>query len=364
MLIKEITNYLEQLAPLSFQESYDNSGLIIGNSSNYVDKILITLDTTEEVVDEAIEMNADLIISHHPLIFGGLKKINGKNYVERAVIKAIKNDIAIYAIHTNLDNINAGVNKKICEKLDLINTKILEPSTDKLQKLVTFVPTDNAEKVRNSLFEAGAGHIGNYSNCSYNINGEGTFKALDNTNPFVGKKGELHFEKETRIETIFPKYLQAEVLKALFENHPYEEVAYDIYSLDNKLNTIGSGMIGELKSEINEKKFFNILKKSFNLEFIKHTALLNKDIKKIAVCGGSGSFLINRAKNEKADIFITSDIKYHQFFDAENQIVIVDIGHYESEIFTKNLIFDLLIKKFPKFAIRISNINTNPIKYF
>lgn len=364
MQIRDITNYLENIAPLSLQESYDNSGLIIGNPTQNVKKVLITLDTTEEVVDEAISEGANLIISHHPIIFSGLKKLNGKNYIERTVIKAIKNDIAIYAIHTNLDNIIEGVNNKICDKFDLINRKILEFKQNILLKLVTFIPIEYKEKVSQALFEAGAGHIGNYDSCSYNIEGQGSFRALENTNPFVGEKGKIHYEKEIRFETIFPKYLTNKIIKALLISHPYEEVAYDIYSLNNDTINVGSGMIGELSEEMSEKDFFDKLKSNFNLENIRHTKFLNKPIKKIAVCGGSGSFLLNKAIQAKADIFITADIKYHQFFDAENQIIIADIGHYESEIFTKELIFDILTKKFSKFAIQFSKVNTNPIKYF
>jgi dinuclear metal center YbgI/SA1388 family protein len=362
--IKEITDFLEQFAPLSLQEKYDNCGLLTGNSLMVVNKVLITLDTTEKVIDEAIEIGANLIISHHPIIFNGLKQINGKNYIERTIIKAIKNDIAIYAIHTNLDNVELGVNQKICEKLDLINTKILENKHDVLSKLVTFVPIESVEKVRNAIFDSGAGHIGNYDCCSFNIDGNGSFRALEKSNPYVGKIGETHFENEIRIETIFPKYNTSKVIKALLNSHPYEEVAYDIYSLENTMDSIGAGMIGELKNEMNDIDFLKFLKNAFNLEILKHSPFINKKIKKVAVCGGSGSFLLYKAKQEKADVFITGDIKYHQFFDAENQIIIIDIGHYESEIFTKNLIYDLLTKKFPKFALHFSNINTNPIKYF
>ena len=364
MVIREITNYLEEIAPLSLQESYDNCGLIIGDFKTEVKGILITLDTTEDIVDEAISIGANLIISHHPIIFSGLKKLNGKNYIERTVIKAIKNDIAVYAIHTNLDNINSGVNFQICNKLNLKKIQILDSKTGELKKLVTFVPVNYQEKVRSALFEAGAGHIGNYNSCSYNLEGNGTFKALENANPFIGEINEIHTEKEIRIEVIFPKYLENKIISALIKNHPYEEVAYDIYKLDNNLKTIGAGMIGELETELDELSFLSELKSKFNLEVIKHTQLLNKKIKKVAVCGGSGSFLLEKAKQQKADIFITADIKYHQFFDSENQILIADIGHYESEVFTKDLIFDFINKKFPRFAVHFSKINTNPIKYF
>ena len=310
-----------------------------------------------------IQENANLIISHHPIIFKGLKKITGNNYIERTIIKAIKNDIAIYAIHTNLDNVLNGVNKMLCEKLNLINCKILRPEKDQLRKIVTFVPEKDAESVRTSLFKAGTGHIGNYENCSFNIQGQGTFKAGENTNPYIGLKGKIHLENEIRIETIYPKYLEGKILNALFTAHPYEEVAYDIYPLENKFNKVGAGMIGELKESQNESLFLDSIKQNLNCKILRHTDKLNKPIKKVALCGGAGSFLLKDAIKQKADIFISSDFKYHDFFDAENKIIIVDAGHYETEQYTKELIFDTLKEKFNTFACFLSEVNTNPINY-
>lgn len=363
MKIKDITNYLESIAPLALQESYDNSGLIIGNPDAEVKSALICLDSTEDVLDEAIEKKCELIIAHHPIIFGGLKKINGKNYVERVVMKAVKNDIAIYACHTNFDNIQDGVNKKICEKLGLINYKILSPKTKILRKLITFCPVEKAEKVRTAIFKAGAGSIGNYDECSFNVEGFGTFRGNKKTNPFVGKKGKQHHEKELRIETVFPAHLESRILKALFENHPYEEVAYDIYPLENKHIQTGSGMMGELEKEENEVDFLKRVKKVMNAHLIRHTKLLGTKVKNVAVCGGSGSFLLSDAVFEKVDVFITSDFKYHQFFDAEKKIVIADIGHYETEQFSGEIFLELVRKKFPTFASHLSKINTNPLNY-
>ncbi len=362
--IKDITRLLESLAPLSLQESYDNAGLIIGDFNAEIDTVLITLDVTEAVVEEAILKNAGLIVAHHPIVFSGLKTITGKNYVERTLLKAIKNDVAIYAAHTNLDSVEGGVNSKICEKLGLENCKILQPLSGQLKKLVTFIPVKHADKVRNAVFEAGAGHIGNYDWCGYNVNGEGTFRANENSNPFVGEKGNIHVEKETRFETIFPGYLQGKIISALLKAHPYEEVAYDIYPLDNKFDTTGMGMIGTLPNENDEKEFLQKLKTTFKPGVIKHTALQNKKVKKVAVCGGAGSFLLNQAIAAGADFFVSGDFKYHQFFDAENKIVIADIGHFESEQFTKELFYELLTKNFPKFAIHLSEVNSNPVFYF
>ena len=363
MQLRQITQFIESIAPLSFQESYDNSGLIIGHPDDEISGILITLDVTENIVDEAISKNLNLIIAHHPIIFSGLKKLNRKNYVERCVAKAIKNDIAIYSAHTNLDGVFGGVNSKICEKLKLQNCRMLVPMQNFLKKLVTFVPVSDAEKVRTALFEAGAGHIGNYDSCSFNQTGQGSFKGKDQTNPYVGDKNQLHFEEETRIETIFPKHIQYKVIQALLSAHPYEEVAYDIYPLDNEFAQGGSGMIGELAEPMSEMSFLQNVKEVFNCEVIKHTQLLGKTIRKVAVCGGSGSSYLKNAMAQNADIFISGDFKYHQFFDAEQQIIIADIGHYESEQFTKEVFYELLTKKFPKFALHLSEISTNPIKY-
>jgi dinuclear metal center YbgI/SA1388 family protein len=363
MQLKEITQFIESIAPLSFQESYDNAGLIIGRPEDEISGILITLDITEAILDEAIDKKLNMVLAHHPIVFSGLKKLNGKNYIERCVAKAIKYDIAIYAAHTNLDGVFGGVNSKICEKLQLLNCRMLVPMQSFLKKLVTFVPVADAEKVRTALFEAGAGQIGNYDSCSFNQTGLGSFKGNDITNPYVGEKNLLHFEEEIRIETIYPKHLQQRIIQALLKAHPYEEVAYDIYSLDNEFALGGSGMIGELAKPMNEMDFLQNLKEIFNCQVIKHTQLLGKTIRKVAVCGGSGSSLLNKAIAQKADIFISGDFKYHQFFDAEQQIIIADIGHYESEQFTKEVFYELLTKKFPKFAVHLTEISTNPVNY-
>ena len=363
MQVKQITQYLESIAPLAFQESYDNAGLIIGRSEDEVSGILISLDITEEIVDEAISKHLNLIVSHHPIIFSGIKKLNGKNYIERCVAKAIKNDIAIYASHTNLDSVFGGVNSKICEKLELQNCRILSPGTDLLKKLTTFVPVAQAEKVRKALFDAGAGSIGNYDSCSYNVNGTGTFRGNDQSHPFAGKKNQLQLEEETRMETIFPKHLQSKIIQALLNAHPYEEVAYDIYPLDNEYTQAGIGMIGELAEPMEELRFLGQLKEIFNCKVIKHTQLSGRPISRVAVCGGSGSGYLKQAMAQKADIFISGDFKYHQFFDAEQQIIIADIGHYESEQFTKEVFYELLTKNFPKFAIHLSALSTNPVSY-
>jgi dinuclear metal center YbgI/SA1388 family protein len=364
MQIHEITTYLESIASLSLQEPYDNSGLIIGNPGNAVSKALITLDVTEKVIDEAISKKCQLVIAHHPLIFGNISKIRSDDSIGKCIIKAIKNNISIYAIHTNFDNIDTGVNAVLCRKIGLSNCKILKPKKNILKKLVTFCPNQQADKVRKALFDAGAGHIGNYDSCSYNTEGLGTFRALENANPFVGKAFELHKEKEVRIETIFPDYNEKKIIKALLDSHPYEEVAYDIYPLENSFSKAGEGMIGELDKAIGINDFLGKLKQTLNIPVIKHNAVSNKKIKKVAVCGGAGSFLWKDALKSKADIFLTSDIKYHQFFEGGNSLIIADIGHYESEQFMKEILCEILNEKFPTFAVLISKVNTNPVKYF
>lgn len=364
MTINDITRLLEDFAPLSYAEDFDNVGLLIGNASTELKGVLVTLDTLENVVDEAIAKKCNLIVSFHPIIFGGLKKITGKNYVERVVVKAIQHNIAIYAIHTALDNAPKGVNAKICEVLGATNTRILIPKMNTLKKLTTYVPLDDLEKVKEALFAAGAGEIGNYSNCSFSTEGKGTYKANENANPVRGMIGETHTEKEAMLTCIFGISDERMIIKNLIESHPYEVVAYDLQTIDNTNQYIGMGMIGELRNETSEEDFLNELKLKMNTPVVRHSKLLNRPIKKVAVLGGSGAFAIGAAKAAGADVFVTADVKYHQFYEAENKLVLADIGHFETEQFTKNLLVDYLTKKIPNFAIHLSESITNPIKYF
>jgi len=361
--IKQVTDFLETLAPKSYQESYDNAGLITGNPEQAVDGILVSLDCTEAVVDEAIRSGSNLIVAHHPIVFKGLKKLTGSNYVERTIIKAIKNDIGIYALHTNLDNVSAGVNRKIAEKIGLVNLKILAPRKDTLRKLVTFVPIDNKDRVVDALHQAGAGQIGNYKNCSFQVEGKGTFMPTDAANPHIGNANKQEHVNEVRVEVIFPTHLENPILQALKLTHPYEEVAYYLTPLSNENQEVGAGMVGDLPTPQEPLEFLSGLKISMDLNVIRHTSLLNKPIQRVAVCGGSGSFLLPQAIRSGADAFVTADFKYHEFFDADRKIIIADIGHYESEVFTKELLQDVLMKKFPTFAINFSKTVTNPISY-
>jgi len=364
VLIKDVIKEIEAFAPTALKEDFDNVGLLVGNAQNEATGALITLDITEEVVKEAIDRHCNLIIAHHPIMLSGIKRITGQNATERIIIEAIRNDIAIYAAHTNIDSVRDGVSGKMCEKLGLVNCQILAPKKESLIKLVVFVPNDHADEVRNAIFQAGAGVIGDYDACSYNVKGHGTFRGGDATNPFVGEKGHIHTEEEIRIETVLPKYLKSKVVRAMIQAHPYEEVAYDIFALENDWIQAGLGMIGELPEATDEQNFLTQVKETFQVACVRHTEFLDKPVKKVAVCGGSGSFLLGKAKALQADVFVTGDFKYHQFFDAEGQILIADIGHFESEQFTKEVFFELLTKKISNFAVHLSNVNTNTVKYF
>lgn len=361
--VQDITRYLETIAPPAYQEGYDNARLIVGNPQTEVSGILVSLDAIESVVDEAIAKNCNLIVSHHPIVFRGLKSLTGKNYVERTVIKAIKHDIALYAIHTNLDNIYHGVNQKISEKLGLQNLHILATKADTLQKLVTFVPLADTENVLRALGEAGAGQIGNYKNCSFRTTGTGTFQPNEQANPHLGEAGKQEQVEEQRIEVMYPAYLAAPVLAALRTAHPYEEVAYYQQAILNENQEVGSGMIGALPQPLSGTEFLGYLKEKMQLLMIRHTHLLDTPVQRVAVCGGAGSFLLPHALRQQADAFVTADYKYHDFFDADGRLVIVDIGHYESEVCTKEVLGELLSKKFVNFAVHLSEVNTNPVFY-
>lgn len=365
MKVKEIIGAILEDAPLYYQESYDNSGLQTGNPEAEVKKALLTLDVTEATIEEAIREGCNLIIAHHPIIFGTLKSLCGNNSTERILVKAIQNDIALFAAHTNLDNMATGVNLKIAEKLGIPAPRILSPLAKNILKLYTYVPVGDSEFLINALFEAGAGDIGNYSECAFQAEGHGTFRPGDNTHPTIGQKGGLRESvKEQRVEVIFPEERKGNILKALFRNHPYEEVAYGIVRLENQDQTKGAGMIGDLERPMSANSFLALIKEKMLATCIRHTALHKKEIQRIAFCGGSGSFLLGQAIRQKADLFLTADFKYHQFFDADSQIIIADIGHFESEQFTIEIFSEILKRKFPNFATHLTSVNTNPINYY
>jgi len=363
MNVKSICELIEEVAPLSLQESYDNAGLLVGDSQMEINSVLICIDVTEEVLQEAISKGCNMIVSHHPLIFSGLKRLTGQNDVQRCVAIAIRNDIAIYSAHTNLDNVLQGVSGKMAEKIGLKNIRILQPRQHGLLKLVTFVPQLYSQSIQQALFEAGAGQIGNYDSCSFNAEGTGSFRANEKARPFVGNIDELHLEPETRIEVVLPEYLKSKVLEALLKTHPYEEPAYDFIALQNVWNQVGAGVVGDLEVPEEELVFLNRMKQIFHQPAIRHTALLEKKIQRVALCGGSGSSFLTDAIQAKADVYISGDFKYHEFFEAQKRILIADIGHFESEQFTKDIFFEIITKKMPTFAVQISDSKTNPINY-
>ena len=363
MKLSDLCSYLDSAVPLSFQEGYDNSGLQVGLPEKEISSALVTLDITELVIDEAIQKGCDIIVSHHPLIFSSIKKITGRSPSDRILIRAIKNDIAVYSSHTNLDMVSYGVSKKMAQKLGLENVRVLQTLKNRLVKLVTFVPEDHLDKVRDAIFNAGAGVIGNYDRCGFAVTGTGSFKAGEDTNPFAGEKGKLHFEKEVRFETILFSHLKEKVIKALLDTHPYEEVAYDIYPIENDNIDFGLGCFGYFQKPVSENDFLGLISSVFGAPGIRYSRLTGKPVKKVALCGGSGASLLNDAIMCRADAFVTADIKYHAFYEAENRILLVDCGHYETEKFSTEILYDLIIKKFPKFAVRFSETNINPINY-
>jgi len=363
MKIKDIINVLEQMAPLGYAEDFDNVGLLTGNANDDVTGVLVCHDALEAVIDEAIAKGCNMVVCFHPILFSGLKKITGKNYVERAVVKAIKNDIAIYAVHTALDNHRQGVNKIFCDALGLINTKVLIPKQNFIRKLITYTTPDNHLELRNALFNAGAGGIGNYDNCSFNSPGTGTYKGNEFSNPQVGGRGEFTEVAEIKIEVTFEKHLEPKILKALFTNHVYEEVAYEIHTLENSHQNIGMGMTGELAEPMPEAEFLQIVKQKMNAQGIRHSAFTGKMVSKVAVLGGSGSFAIKNAIVAGVDVFLTADLKYHQFYEAENKLLLADIGHFESERYTANYMANYISGRIKGINVIESQVTTNPVNY-
>ena len=364
MKIQEITALLEEWAPKAYAEDFDNVGLLVGNPHSECSGVLITHDVLENVIDEVIFKSYNLIVCFHPIIFSGLKNLTGKTYVQRIVEKAVKNDIAIYAVHTALDNQFNGVSYSLANALGLYNVQVLIPQKNTLKQLTTYVPKQNLSALLEKLYQSGAGALGQYDECSFITDGRGSFRGNENSQPYLGQKMIREKVDEIQLNLIFKKHLEQRVLQALFDNHPYEEVAYEIYSIENENREIGMGSVGELKNEMSEKEFLRLVGEKLDTKFLRHSAMIDRKIKKVAVLGGSGSFAISNAKQIKADAFVTADLKYHDFFQAESQVLLVDAGHYETERFTKKLIHDYLIEKLPSFAIALSNSITNPVKYF
>lgn len=361
--MKEVVAVLEAWAPLALQEDYDNCGLQVGDPEMDVDRAMITLDCTEAVVAEAIHRKCGLIISHHPVIFKDLRSITGQSDVERTLLMSIQGQVAIYVMHTNLDNVAHGVNGEIAARLGLKPLHVLVPRTDQLRKLVVFVPRAKATAVRDAMFHAGAGHVGRYAECSFNSEGFGTFMAGPGTHPYVGVPGEQHHEDETRVEVLCPATAEREVLAALRKVHPYEEIAYDLYNLQVPHQEIGSGLVGEWEAPMDELPFLDLLKHVFGTPAVRHSRITGMQIRRVAVCGGSGAFLIAKAMAAKVDAFVTGDVKYHSFFLPEGRMLLADIGHFESERFTMHLMQRRLGEVLPTFATRLTETVTNPIHF-
>ena len=364
MKIKEFISEFEQIIPSKQAEDFDNVGLLCANPEREITGILVCHDALENVIDEAISKNYNLVFTFHPIIFSGLKSLTGKNYVERAVLKAIENKIAIYALHTAFDNDFFGVNYGICEAFGLKNQKILMPKMQNLNKLEVFVPKDDAEKVKEALFEAGAGNIGFYDECSFSISGTGTFRPNEGSNPFSGTQNVRENADEVMISVIFEAFKQHQIISAMKSAHPYEEVAYQLISLENENHYSGLGRFGDLETELPEEEFLKFVKEKFGLKVIRHSSFNSKKIKRIGVLGGSGASGIKAALSAGCDAYLTGDVKYHDFFAAENKMLICDIGHFESEQFVTQQLIEILSEKFPKFAIAKSGENTNPVNYF
>ena len=361
--VKELLSFLNEFAPFQLQESYDNSGLLTGDPEMLITGILTALDCTEAVVDEAIEKGCNVVVSHHPILFKPIKSLTGKDHSERTIIKAIRNQIALIAVHTNLDNVKHGVNAVIADRLGLKEQTILSPLQGNLLKLVTYVPESHVGNVLDAVHAAGAGHIGNYSQCSFRSEGTGSFMPGKDAEPFQGERQILEQTKEIKVEVLVPAHLEELVLRALRESHPYEEVAYFLSSTLNRNQDTGAGMIGLLPKPVLATDFLKSLKSLLQCEVIRHTTICHEKIQKVAICGGSGSFLLKKAISSGAEVFISADFKYHDFFGAEEKIIIADIGHFESEQFTKDLLTGVLSKKFPNFAVTFSKVVTNPISY-
>ncbi len=364
MTATQIVAAIEEIAPLYYQETYDNAGFCVGNPQTEINGALLCVDVTEAVLDEALAAGANLIISHHPVIFKGLKQLTGKTPAERVIEKAVKNNLVLYAAHTNVDNVTQGVSFAMARQLGLKDVRVLAPRRGDLAKLSVFVPPAQADTLRMALFAAGAGNIGNYSHCSFNAPGEGTYFPHEGTHPFAGSPGALHTEPEIRVETIVPRALLQQVIKAMLQTHPYEEPAYDIYPLDNTFSQAGSGAVGNLPSPLAVDDFLQLLHKTFSVPAIRYSQTSSKSVRRVALCGGSGAFLLPEAKAVEAQAFVSADFKYHDFFDADNRMLIADVGHFESERCALDIFYNCLTKKFPTFAVHFTKNNTNPVMYW
>jgi len=350
MKIKEVILHLERKFPLYWQEEYDNCGVQCGDKEQEITGALVCFNFSEKAIEEAIARNANLIISHHPLIFKGLQKIEPTSPTGRMIFKAIQHKLVLYSMHTNIDNGIEGGNWLFAKKLGLKELKVLAPKEALFRKLVFYAPNGEEVPIIDALFTAGCGAVGNYINCSFRAEGKGTFQPLKSANPFIGQADVTEMVDEVRVEMIFPKAIQQKVIKTLYRHHPYEEPAFDIFALENSISQIGLGSIGTLPQSMRAEYFFDVMKKELNIEYFRISGKTDRTIQKVAVCGGSGSSFIRTAFAAGADIFITGDVKYHDFFSVDNQMIIADIGHFEGESFIKEIIYNELKENFSNFA--------------
>jgi dinuclear metal center YbgI/SA1388 family protein len=358
---REIIEKIEKLAPLNLAESWDNVGLLIGDYQKEIKNIMVTLDVTLEVVKEAVEKKIDLIIAHHPIIFKPLKKITMDDYTGQMVCNLIKNDISVYAAHTNLDIAKGGLNDVLASRLQLNNVKVLKALKNvQLKKIVVFIPDGYQDAVREAMAKEGAGWIGDYSHCTFMTKGTGTFKPLEGTNPFIGKQGQVEKAEEYRLETIVPQDKVGKVIKAMLEVHPYEEVAYDIYPLEIEGEAVGIGRIGTLENEMTFSEFIKLVKNTLNIEYIKYIGNEKSIISKVAICTGSGADFISACVKQKADVYITGDVKYHEAqFAQQNGLNLIDAGHYETENIVVPFLMDYLNDTYQNKGIKIFSAQSN-----
>ncbi|WP_409251390.1 Nif3-like dinuclear metal center hexameric protein [Bacillus sp. SCS-153A] len=364
----EIISLFETLAPKELAEEGDKIGLQIGRLNQKVDKVMVTLDVLEEVVDEAIEKGVNLIIAHHPPLFRSLKAVRTDTVQGRMIEKLIKNDISVYAAHTNLDVAKGGVNDLLAEALGLKETKLLLPTyKEKLKKIAVFVPEEDAAKVRKALGDAGAGHIGNYSHCSFSMEGTGRFLPGEGTNPHIGEQGILEEVNEVKIESIYPSHLEKKVMKALFTSHPYEEVAYDVIPLENEGESLGLGRVGKLDSPMSLEKFAAYTKEKLQVDNVRVTGNLTDSIQKVAVLGGDGNKFIHHAKFSGADVFVTGDLYYHTAHDAMMLgLNVLDAGHHIEKVMKEGVARWMTEKSREKgMAVEylVSKVNTDPFTF-
>ncbi len=361
MLLKSIIKNIENKYPLSLAYDWDNVGLIVGNNNMEVRKVLLTLEANEKIIDEAIENKVDLIITHHPFIFRKMNKITTDDFKGNLIYKLIKNDIAIYSMHTNFDIAFDGLNDYFMEKIGIEDCNILDTTkSEVLYKIAVYVPNTHVQKVKDALANAGAGYIGNYSNCSFSTEGVGNFKPLEGTNPFIGTKGQIESVDETKIETIVSQRLLGGAISSMINAHPYEEVAYDIYKLENKGDSVGLGRIGKLTKNTTLKDLSELIKQRLNMKHIRVVGNLDENIKKVAVVTGAGADMVKKAQRKGADVLITGDVKYHDAQDAIDMgISIIDCGHFETEDIFKDAMKKYL-DEMKEIEVIKSNININP----